>query len=140
MNEQVEEIKTEIKRRLDVLQYQAHRGDARKELRRLLSFIDTLPENAPNSVGLEEAVSEDLEKEIIRWEDSFKHNPASMGYKETARHFANWQKQQMMKDAVDGTLDMMSFPLHMWVELSRPIDGGKDGDKVKIITVKEDKH
>lgn len=42
MNEQVEEIKTEIKRRLDVLQYQAHRGDARKELRRLLSFIGSM--------------------------------------------------------------------------------------------------
>lgn len=29
----------------------------------------------------------DLEKEIEAWEDSFKHCPASMKYKETAKHF-----------------------------------------------------
>ena len=35
----------------------------------------------------EEPVSEGLEEEIKRWEESFKHCPASMGYKETAKHF-----------------------------------------------------
>jgi hypothetical protein len=29
----------------------------------------------------------DLEEEIVKWEESFKYCPASMGYKETAKHF-----------------------------------------------------
>jgi hypothetical protein len=36
---------------------------------------------------VEEPVSEELEEEIKRWEESFKHCPASMDYKETAKHF-----------------------------------------------------
>ena len=45
-------------------------------LTKVLSLIDTL-----------EVKEVDLEKEIEVWEDSFKHCPASMEYKETAKHF-----------------------------------------------------
>lgn len=45
-------------------------------LDKILSSLDTL-----------EVKEVDLEKEIEVWEDSFKHCPASMGYKETAKHF-----------------------------------------------------
>jgi len=39
-------------------------------------FLDTL-----------EVKEVDLDAEIVKYEESFKHNPASMGYKETAKHF-----------------------------------------------------
>ena len=44
--------------------------------------------------AVEMSVSYDLEEEIEKWSESFKNNPVSMGYKETARHFADWQKQK----------------------------------------------
>ena len=46
------------------------------ELNRIISFIDSL-----------EVKEVDLDAEIVKYEESFKHNPASMGYKETAKHF-----------------------------------------------------
>ena len=42
----------------------------------LISFLNTL-----------EVKAVDLDAEIIKWEESFWHCPASMGYKETAKHF-----------------------------------------------------
>ena len=76
-----EKIKAEIERRIEIAT-----GEQYLSLKSLLSFIDSMQE---------EPVSEDLENEIVRWEDSFKHCPASMGYKETAIHFAKWQKNHI---------------------------------------------
>lgn len=76
-----EKIKAEIERRIEIAT-----GEQYISLKSLLSFIDSMQE---------ESASEDLENEIVRWEDSFKHCPASMGYKETAIHFANWQKNHI---------------------------------------------
>lgn len=43
----------------------------------------------------EEPVSEDLENEIQRYYVDWDEHPQ---YVQTARHFAKWQKEQMMKD------------------------------------------
>lgn len=66
----------------------------------LLSFIDTL---------LEEKPSEDLEEEVKRYySDNFTYissdQPTLSILTNVARHFANWQKEQMMKDAVEDAL------------------------------------
>lgn len=52
---------------------------------RFLDFLDSLQDKP---------VSENLEEEIER----FNSQPESNHYKQTARHFANWQKGQMMKN------------------------------------------
>ena len=62
-------------------------------LENLLNFIDSLPK---------EPASEDLEEEILcRWEDDphtlWPKCPYS-DFKNIAYHFAEWQKQQMMKN------------------------------------------
>jgi hypothetical protein len=57
------------------------------ELSSLLSFIDSLQE---------EPVNEDLDKEIERYYADWDEKPR---YIQTARHFANWQKQQIVKSA-----------------------------------------
>ncbi|MBR6141211.1 MAG: hypothetical protein IKQ37_05565 [Bacteroidaceae bacterium] len=44
MNTQVEQIKAEVRKRLDVLQYEIHKLGNFQELKSLLSFIDSLPE------------------------------------------------------------------------------------------------
>ena len=49
---------------------------------RLIGYKDAL-----YKINTLEVKEVDLEKEIEVWEYSFKHCPASMGYKETAKHF-----------------------------------------------------
>lgn len=105
------------------------------EIRKLLSFIDSLPN---------EPTSEDLEKEIDRV--YFKNECCSqrLHHKEIAeiaRHFANWQKQQMIKDVVEATIIKTRVTNHtMAPTLSTVIlsDAFHEGDKVKLIIVKED--
>lgn len=82
-----EKIKAEIERRIKIAT-----GEQYLSLKSLLSFIDSMQE---------EPVSEDLENEIVRWEDSFKHCPASIGYKETAIHFAKWQKNHIWTEETE---------------------------------------
>ena len=132
-------------------------------LESLLQFIDSLPEepkciynrtlderkkfckycSAACDVRIEEEPeTEDLIDEIDKiWKTC---NPIDEGmgvetanihieqFDDIARHFAEWQKQQMMKDAVDGEYWDGSIYLD-----NRPTEY-KDGDKVKIIIVKEE--
>ena len=63
--------------------------------RDLLKFIDSLPEEKP---------SEDLEEEVKRYySDNFTYissdQPTLSILTNVARHFAEWQKEQMIKDA-----------------------------------------
>lgn len=46
------------------------------QLNRIILFLDDL-----------EVKGVDLESEIEKWQNSFKHYPNAMGYKETAKHF-----------------------------------------------------
>jgi len=86
----------------------------------------------------------EIDKEVIEeWKrflesEEFQHDP-ECGTLLIAQHFAEWQKEQMVKDAVDGRLvddggDMIlvvpSLPI-----ITRTMD---DGDKVKVILVKEE--
>lgn len=58
-----------------------------------------------------------------------------------ARHFANWQKRQIMKDAINGEVfdsydkDICQHHLELLVDIPKQY---KDGDKVKLIIIKED--
>lgn len=122
-----------------------------KDLRNLSNVERTgknckdITNSAKNSKKLQE--NEDLEQEI---EQYMNHNYyvdeegvicdrnhprldfCEDKFKEVARHFANWQKQQMMRDAVDATI-----PIHgqIWIDNNT---GYKAGDKVKVIITKED--
>jgi len=58
-----------------------------------------------------------------------------------ASHFANWQKEQMLKDAIDGFISDDAIGKFLYFDtLGFNIAGLKfqDGDKVKIIIVKEE--
>ena len=97
----------------------------------LLLFIDSMQE---------EPVSEDLEKEIEQYEESFRHKSTQMGYKETARHFAQWQKEQMMSEAIDALVHTFD---NGYVRVGTQLldnnkYGLKVGEKFKVIIVKED--
>ncbi len=53
-----------------------------------------------------------------------------------ARHFAQWQKEQMMKEAVEGEYDCQYMTPAVF--LDKYLDGIKDGDKVRVIVCKKE--
>ena len=123
----------------------------------LLSFIDSLPE---------EPVSEGIENELERFAYSLPHSadgfwpkdidPKSVeartkygvhhywSYEQVmniARHFANWQKEQMMQKAVEATVCEMSEQhgrmVCAWFGCKTEEYYDLD-DKVKVILIKEE--
>lgn len=134
MNKQVEQIKTEIKRWKKELRLSTScEAKYRREMLDDLSeFIDSLPK---------EPIEEDLEKEFNRFLDEIEGTPRMYHSeeriewgKDIAHHFAEWQKEQMMKDAIPARVSFGQVVLQ-----ERPISTSvaKDGDKVKIIIVKK---
>ena len=95
-------------------------------------------------------VSEDLETEVERcvYEPFFDldgvavkgatHYLTVEDVADIARHFAQWQKEQMIRSAVEGEI-VGSVGTKQWVE-SNYLDNniGKPGDKVRIVFVKEE--
>lgn len=137
----IEKLKSEYNKESD---FRTVRGDtAREVLDKLLSFIDTITEEH----------NEDLEEEIERcWKEMFPNGWSdytllTLTYEEHkafAHHFAEWQKQQMMKDAVEGTvkyeIGSAEIPQcdrrYQVLSDPTPIANAKLGDKVKIIILK----
>ena len=91
----------------------------------ILPYIDSLRE---------EPVSEDMEAEFFRAVHNLREQPTLSAW---FRHFYNLGKHQMMKDAVEGYVDMLEFPEKTWIELSAIPKDLKDGDKVKLTIIKE---
>lgn len=93
-----------------------------------------------------EPVSEELEKEIQTWADYFKKRSSEFNrffFEKTARHFAEWQKQKMMKNAIDAVvhIDAGGYPYIPQIELydyDKDIPLAKEGDKYKVILIKEE--
>ena len=93
----------------------------------------------------DDPVSEDLEyaseKYSCRFSSSkYGHNKIKSAFKDGA----NWQKEQMMKNAVDAKVCAV-FPLRNYNEVHYSVHYPigvlpyKDGDKVKVIVIKEDR-
>ena len=86
-----------------------------------------------------EPVSEGLEEEIIRYvgyPQEVDEDISTTMIRKAARHFAKWQKEQMMAKAIDGKViaNGMGNPiLHLWDKGRHLID-----KKVKVIVIKED--
>ena len=98
--------------------------------------------------------SDDLEKEIddytnsnfsecedgVLISDAYSMELTLLDVAPMARHFAQWQREQMMKDAIEGKVvavrNTMSDKLHTypWVELEAQLS---KNDKVKVIIIKE---
>ena len=81
-------------------------------------------------------VRDDLEEEIRRKIEEVHRQPC-YDLKDFARHFTNWQKQQMMKDAVEAVSCTFSNSSSTFLRIEDGLDT-KDGDKVKLIIIKED--
>lgn len=103
------------------------------ECNKLLSFINSMQA---------ESVSEDLEEACEQLaENARKHKAETLSpffspidYKQGVIDGANWQKEQMLKDAADANV---SFGQPVLLAKSIPTNVAKDGDKVKLIIIKE---
>ena len=86
-----EKIISEIQRRINLFRKDGKLGsDTEIALYGLINFINAMPDDP---------ASEDLEKEIDRWSKEQYYNDSEKDvFTVVARHFANWQKQQIMKD------------------------------------------
>lgn len=107
--------------------HSAFRNGKIEALREVKDFLDTLE---VEEVG--EFVSNDLEEEITRCivdED--------MNFAEVARHFAQWQKQHLMKDAVDGSVCAQRPNGEVIVRTNFIRAGLALMEKVKLIIIKK---
>lgn len=111
----------------------------------------------------QEPVSEDLEQEMDRYFETMQVLEHEYIFEDTfqriAKHFTEWQKErdqkelqiaeehgiltgmnmereQMMKDAAEGQFDYNHI-IVPYSELARVFPNGKDGDKVKVIIIKD---
>ena len=114
----------------------------------LIKIIDTLAEE-PISEGLEEEMNRYLEGngmfvdadngKVKRYNGDSVDN--RWDYEDIARHFANWQKEQMMKDTIEAKVvlweGLKSFALAIH-DMDKALSLFNDGDKVKLLIIKED--
>jgi hypothetical protein len=133
----IEKLKKEIKGRIRKNVYLDYHEGYNDALKRTISIIESMEE---------ESVSEDLEKEIINYigfPQEVDEDISTTMMRKAARHFANWQKEQMMKDAVDVKVkvDAGGYPyIDRVIELydyEKDIPLAKAGDKVKLLVLKE---
>jgi len=127
-----EQIKAEIERRIETQEGWiaknlpgAELAEAvRVELNQLLDFIESRSQP-----------SEDLEEEIDRFEDWMEtYNqtdyPTSYTTRDIARHFAQWQKEQMipLTALVNESKDFLSLSLSTeeYAKIGRKFKGGED--------------
>ena len=87
----------------------------------------------------QEPVSEDLKEEMNKMFPILGHTASTkLGFYDTASHFANWQKQQMMKEAVSGHVGQtINGMLRALSDETFGDMGFTAGDKVKLIILKE---
>lgn len=107
-----------------------------KDNKRLLSYIDSLDPG-----------SDELEEEICRYiNQGYKDQEAVEDLNDVARHFADWQKQQMTRLAISAEIVADLDPHGADYGLQKleighnelELLGIKNGTKVKIIVIKED--
>jgi len=141
-----EKIKAELEKRYKTNllgSHSAFRNGKCEAFRELLSFINNLPE---------EPVSEDLTEEFNRFLNNVEgmprmwHPDEQLEWgKDIARHFAQWQREQMMKEAVPAEAVLNYYgngEKEYYSVANEEVDGEKyglrDGKKVKLIIVKEE--
>ena len=108
-----------------------------------MDVINALQKKIKSMQG--EPTNDDLEGEINRYLSTWSTSKDNgiVFCEKMARHFAAWQKEQMMKDAVDGWAEEPEC--FLWRVISDDLTGEfvvknklQDGDKVKLIVIKEE--
>ncbi len=143
MIEPTDKAKSYVTKLADAFDSEGYYTDA-KIVRESLKIMNG--EKVPMATMDEEPVSEELEEEIKKYLHEVYDRDTTVS--DVARHFAKWQKQRMMKDAITATilpanLEETEFCLDDYDEvkhITRLVkeENLKIGDKVKVIIIKED--
>ena len=110
----------------------------RKHIRAIRRIFAGLPEESASD-DLEEVAGNYAMNELNVFgnQDGWTENGAVYDMiKATARHFANWQREQIMMDAIDAFIYKRNIRLKEW---PLPEKCGKHLDPVKVIIIKENK-
>ncbi len=93
----------------------------------------------PKKEWSEKPASDDLDEEIRQQHRCFREIDMLV-FEDIARHFAEWQKQEMMKNAVDGKIYETQARSKRKATTTGFVSGFdyKIGEKVKLIIIKED--
>ena len=94
------------------------------------SIVDPHPESSINK-----NIEEEVEKYIK--ENGFDGLDTIEEVKYIAHYFANWQKEQIKKNAIEAYVDQVEYPGSTWIQLSENPKDLKDGDDIKIYIIKE---
>lgn len=122
--ELIQKIRNEIERRKGYISV-THFAEE------LLSFLSTLESEKPmNQKG--------LEREIERCLWKLSDDPSNDELRMFARHFAKWQKEQMMKEAVDVQVVGEQRDLRLIDSTQRCLFNAKRGDWLEIIICKKE--
>ena len=123
MSDKVQLIKEEIERLYNLYEL-ANDYQRMGACSTILDFIDSLPEH-----------NEDLEEELHSWMRKNCDDNGFFNQLELAHHFAEWQREQMMKDAVEAESRTFSNTHGTFLHIKEGLPT-KDGDKAKIIILK----
>lgn len=94
--------------------------------------------SSPANMSKEKSVSMSLEEEVEKYLDTNSIKCVSgISVFDFARHIANWQKQQIMNNAIDGYIDQVEYPGSTLIQLSENPKDFKNGDDVKVVIMKE---
>ena len=123
-----------------------------KEMQDFLATHERIPVperlNSLERILKEQPVCDGLEEELKRYTEQSYHDTfngqgtqddwddIAMVIEDTARHFAQWQKEQMMRSAVEGTYNNSVWGTPC-IDLPSPLELERF-DKVRIIIVKEE--
>lgn len=84
--------------------------------------------------------NEDLDIETnLEYKSNYKLKELTLDeFRTIVHHFTNWQKEQMMKDAINGIMDCDDD--NEWIEITDKliVTPSRAGKRVKIIIIKED--
>jgi hypothetical protein len=146
----------EIKRRLEIREFGYEDGSAehgyRDALKDIKDFIDSMQEE-PQGEDMWEASKQYALRQVFASTDAVMTEQAYLslklfsGFEIAVAHKdgANWQRQQMMKNAKDGVITFDYYGDNDKIygciahdSFSLEELGLKDGDKVKLIIIKED--
>jgi len=111
---------------------------------RLRKAMDEYHQFIITEYNKQEPTTEDLKEEITRYfsKNPIRHLTDWPALKNTALHFAQWQKEQMMKDAVSGCIEEtrnFDGSVRKFYATSDflPVDKYQNGQEVKLIIVKD---
>jgi len=105
----------------------------------MVAWLEKQGEQMPAEWNVEEVAKHYLYSNIL-YDDVYVGNPTDKDCIEMFKAGANWQKQQMMKDAVEGhVMDYPSRYVYCKItKLEEYMKDFKEGDKVKLIVIKEE--